>query len=91
VADPVAVNYRKADIPARQRAMLAFAMKVASGSVAVDETDCATLREHGFSAEDNCDVGALASFLALSNRMANMIPMRRSDGFYLLRRVPKDR
>src|SRR5512145_1385507 len=30
VADQVAVNYRKADIPPRQKAMLAFAMKVAT-------------------------------------------------------------
>src|SRR3977135_3137998 len=39
VADQVAVNYRKADIAARQRAMLDFAMKVALDSGAVGEAD----------------------------------------------------
>ena len=39
VADQVAVNYRKADITPRQRAMLAFAMKVAVDSAAIDDAD----------------------------------------------------
>ena len=47
VADQVAVNYRKADISPRQKAMLAFAMKVAMRSVDVDDDDFATLRSHG--------------------------------------------
>ncbi len=89
VADQVAVNYRKADISPRQRAMLAFAMKVAVNSVAIDDADFAALREHGFSDEDIWDVGAIAAFFALSNRMANMISMRPNDEFYLLGRVPR--
>ena len=48
LADQVAVNYRKADISQRQRAMLAFAMKMAVNSVAFDDADFTTLREHGF-------------------------------------------
>src|SRR5213075_1332159 len=39
VADQVAVNYRKADITPRQRAMLAFAIKVAVDSAAIDDAD----------------------------------------------------
>src|SRR3954463_7513401 len=41
VADQVAVNYRKADITPRQKAMLAFAVKVATNSVAIDDADFA--------------------------------------------------
>ena len=89
VADQVAVNYRKADISARQRAMLAFAMKVAVNSVAIDDADFTALREHGFTDEDIWDIGAIAAFFALSNRMANMISMRPNDEFYLLGRVPR--
>src|SRR5512132_1461152 len=55
VADQVAVNYRKAEISPRQRAMLAFAIKVALRSVEIDDTDFATLAEHGFSDEDAWD------------------------------------
>ena len=89
VADQVAVNYRKADITPRQRAMLAFAMKVAVDSAAIDDADFTALRAHGFSDDDIWDIGAIAAFFALSNRMANMIAMRPNDEFYLLGRVPR--
>src|SRR6476660_2503263 len=89
VADQVAVNYRKADITPRQKAMLAFALKVATCSQELDDGDFAALREHGFSDEDIWDVGAISAFFALSNRMANMISMRPNDEFYLLGRVPR--
>jgi uncharacterized peroxidase-related enzyme len=89
VADQVAVNYRKADITPRQRAMLAFAIKVAVDSAAIDDADFAGLRAHGFSDEDIWDIGAIAAFFALSNRMANLISMRPNDEFYLLGRVPR--
>jgi uncharacterized peroxidase-related enzyme len=91
VADQVAVNYRKADITARQKAMLAFALKVAANSVAIDDADFAALREHGFSDEDIWDIGAIAAFFALSNRMANLISMRPNDDFYVMGRVPRQR
>jgi len=89
VADQVAVNYNKAEITPRQKAMLDFAMKVATESHTVTEADLAALREAGFSDEDIWDIGAVAAFFALSNRMANMIAMRPNDEFYLLGRVPK--
>ena len=89
VADQVAVNYRKADISPRQRAMLAFAMKVAVQSAAIEDADFAALREHGFTDEDTWDIGAIAAFFALSNRMANMIAMRPNDEFYAMGRIPR--
>ena len=89
VADQVAVNYRKADISERQKAMLAFALKVALNSVEIVDADFDELRHHGFSDEDIWDIGAIAAFFALSNRMANMIAMRPNDEFYTLGRVPK--
>ena len=89
VADQVAVNYNKAEITPRQRAMLDFAMKVATESHAVGDADFAALREAGFSDEDIWDIGAVAAFFALSNRMANMIAMRPNEEFYLLGRQPR--
>ena len=89
LADQVAVNYRKADLSPRQRAMLAFAIKVASDSAAIDDADFDALRAHGFADEDIWDIGAIAAFFALSNRMANMISMRPNDEFYLLGRAPR--
>jgi hypothetical protein len=52
VADQVAINWRKADITPRQRAMLAFAMKVCQRSHEIDDADFAALREHGLDEED---------------------------------------
>ena len=69
--------------------MLAFAVKVAVDSVAIGDADFAALREHGFDDEDIWDIGAIAAFFALSNRMANLLAMRPNDEFHLLGRVPR--
>jgi len=82
LADQLAINYRKADITPRQRAMLDFAMKVSRQSEAIEETDYARLREHGFDDEDSWDIGAIAAFFCLSNRLANLIGIRPNDEFY---------
>ena len=82
IADQVAVNYRKADITPRQTAMLDFAMKVSQASATVGEADFANLATHGFSDEDAWDIGAIAAFFALSNRMANLTSMRPNDEFF---------
>jgi len=89
IADQIAVNYRKADLSARQRAMLDFAMQVALRSDTVDEESLETLRAHGFSSDDAWDIAAIAAFFAMSNRLANVTNMRPNDEFYLLGRVPK--
>ena len=89
VADQVAVNHRKADIPPRQRAMLDFAMKVCTASHEVEEADFEALRPHGFSDEDIWDIAAITAFFGLSNRMANVIGMRPNDEFFLMGRMPR--
>ncbi|NSX05178.1 peroxidase-related enzyme [Cupriavidus gilardii] len=89
LADQIAVNYRKADLPPRQRAMLDFAMKVCQASHEIDEADFDALRPHGFSDEDAWDIAAITAFFGLSNRMANTIGMRPNDEFFLMGRVPK--
>jgi len=89
VADQVAVNYRKADITPRQKAMLAFALKVAQKSAEIVDEDFVALRAQGFSDEDIWDIGAIAAFFALSNRMANLIAMRPNDEFHVLGRIPR--
>jgi uncharacterized peroxidase-related enzyme len=91
VADQVGVNYLKADISARQRAMLAFALKVAEKSSEIVDADYAALRAHGFDDEDIWDIGNISAFFCLSNRMANLISLRPNDEFYLLGRVPKSK
>ena len=89
VADQVAVNYRKADISPRQRAMLDFALKVCQQSAELEEADFAALHAHGFDDEDIWDIGAITAFFGLSNRLANLGDMMPNPEFYLMGRVPK--
>lgn len=86
LADQVAINYRKADITPRQKAMLAFSMKLSGDSASVNDADLLVLTEHGFSQEDIWDIGAITAFFALSNRMANFTSMRPNDEFYRMGR-----
>ncbi len=89
IADQIAVNYLKADITPRQRAMLDFAMKVCREAEQIAEDDFTVLAGHGFSDDDIWDIAAIASFFALSNRMAHFTGMRANPEFYLMGRVPK--
>ncbi len=91
VADQVAVNYRKADITPRQRAMLDFAMKVCLHSAEIEEADFEALHMHGFDDEDIWDIAAITAFFGLSNRVANMSSMMPNPEFYLMGRVPRQK
>jgi len=86
IADQVAVNYLKADITPRQKAMLDFAMKVSNDSKSIRGEDFGPLRHHGFSDEDIWDIAGITAFFALSNRMANFTSMRPNDEFYAMGR-----
>jgi uncharacterized peroxidase-related enzyme len=89
IADQVAVNYRKADLKPRERAMLDFAVKVAESSHAIDDADYEGLKRHGFSDDDAWDVAAIAAMFAMSNRLANAFSIRPNDEFYAMGREPR--
>ena len=89
VADQVAVNWRKADITPRQRAMLDFAMKVCEEAHGIGDADFETLQAHGFDDEDAWDIAAITAFFGLSNRMASFAGMQPNPEFYLMGRVPR--
>ncbi len=89
IADQIATDWTKADLSQRQRAMLAFASKVARQANAVNDADLDALYAVGFSREDVWDIGAIAAFFALSNRMAGLLRMMPNPEFYMLGRVPK--
>ena len=91
VADQVAVNYRKADITPRQRAMLDFAMKVCLRSHEIDDADFEALHPHGFDDEDIWDIAAITAFFGLSNRLASFSGMHPNPEFYLMGRLPREK
>ncbi|MBV6271738.1 peroxidase-related enzyme [Alcaligenaceae bacterium CGII-47] len=88
IADQLAINYRKANINARQMAMLDFAMKVSLDAQDIGEDDYQALYPHGFNDEDIWDIAAISAFFGLSNRLVNFASMRPNDEFYLMGRVP---
>jgi uncharacterized peroxidase-related enzyme len=89
IADQIAVNYSKAEITPRQRAMLDFAMKVSRSAETVSDQDFVEVSSHGFSDDDIWDITAISAFFALSNRMANVTNMKPNDEFYMMGRLPK--
>ena len=91
VADQVAVNWRRADITPRQRAMLDFAMKVCERSHEIDDSDFAPLHAHGFDDEDIWDIAAITAFFGLSNRLASFSGMQPNPEFFLMGRLPREK
>lgn len=89
LADQVAANWRKADITPRQKAMLAYALKVSQSAWEVGDDDFAGLRTHGLSDDDIWDIGSISAFFGLSNRLVNMGSIRTNEEFYLMGRLPK--
>lgn len=86
IADQVAINYRKADISPRQKAMLDFAIKVSQRAQEVGDADLETLQAHAFTEEDIWDIAAISAFFGLSNRLANVTNMRPNEEFYAMGR-----
>ena len=86
IADQVAINYKKADISERQKAMIKFALKVTDDSKSISDEDFEYLSDNGFSEDDIWDIAAITAFFGLSNRMANFTSMRPNPEFYKMGR-----
>lgn len=86
LADQIATNYRRAEITPRQRAILDYALKVAIDSARISEEDWQPLFQHGLTQDDIWEIGAIAAFFAMSNRLANMSALRPNDEFYTMGR-----
>jgi uncharacterized peroxidase-related enzyme len=86
IADQVAVNWRKADLTDRQRAMLVYAEKIALDAQSVTGDDHEALRAAGFDADEIWDIGAIAAFFGMSNRLVNAADIRPNDEFYMMGR-----
>ena len=86
IGDQVAINWRKADLSQRQRAMLEASLKLARTPELFGEADVQALERHGFDQEDVWDIGAITALFALSNRMAQLSDMRPNPEFFTLGR-----
>ena len=86
IADQLAINPWKADLSERERQMIDFALKVAGDSAQIIDGDLDAMRAHGFTDDEIWDIGAIAAFFAMSNRLANLSSMRPNDEFYAMAR-----
>lgn len=90
IADQLAIDYRKAGLEPRLRAMLDYAVKLALRPAEVDDDDLERLRHAGFGDEEIWDIGSITALFALSNRLAHLLALRPNPEFYVMGRVPKD-
>ncbi|WP_137180117.1 peroxidase-related enzyme [Roseomonas sp. AR75] len=81
ISELVAANWRKARLPARQRAMLDYATKVAATSHLVSAADRDAVLAAGFTQDELWDIGAIAAFFSMSNRLANAMDLQPNRDF----------
>lgn len=86
LGEMMAMNWRAADLPARQRAMLDFAVKLTEEPAKMVEEDRQALRDAGFSDRDIWDIAATAAFFNMSNRLAAAIDMRPNAEYHAMAR-----
>lgn len=90
LADQLTVNHLTAPLGERQRLMLDFAVHVGLERGGLDSDWQARLQTVGFSLDDIWDIGAIAAFFGLSNRLVSMAGTPPNAEFYLMGRLPRD-
>ncbi|APZ53049.1 peroxidase-related enzyme [Salipiger abyssi] len=82
LGEMLVMNWRVADLPYRQRAMLSFAEKMTKSSAEIAEYDREALRDAGFSERDIWDIANVAAFFNMTNRVASATDMRPNDEYH---------
>jgi uncharacterized peroxidase-related enzyme len=84
----IAQNWRAANLPAKQQAMLTFVEKLTQSPAKIDDADRAALRSAGFSDRDIWDISATAAFYNMSNRLAAATDMKPNSEYHFMARGP---
>ena len=82
LGEQLVMNYRSANLDARQKAMLDFASFMTESSQDIEEADRAALRAVGFSDRDIWDISAVAGFFNMTNRIASATDMRPNTQYH---------
>jgi uncharacterized peroxidase-related enzyme len=90
LGEVIAQNYRAADLPPRQKAMLDFAVKLTEVPDKIEEEDRERLRKAGFGDRDIWDIAAVAAFYNMSNRLAAAVDMRPNREYHYMVRGAAD-
>ena len=86
IADQVAINPAKATLSQRERDIVNFALHVATDSATITDAEIDDMRAKGFTDDEIWDIGAIAAFFALSNRLANFAGISPNAEFYAMGR-----
>ena len=86
LGEMMAFNYRVAELPPRQRAMLDFALKLTEAPYEVSEADRDGLRTVGFTDADIFDICEVAGFFNYTNRVAHGVDMIPNVEYHTLAR-----
>lgn len=89
LADQIAINYHHAPLTDKQKAMLAFAIKLSRTPEDITDDDYTQLKTHGYDDDDILDIAGITAFFGLSNRIAIITNMQANNEFYTLARVPR--
>ncbi len=91
LADQVAVNHRVAGLSERHIVMLDFAMHCGLEVGELTDEWQTRLLEVGFTQDDIWDIGAIAAFFGMSNRLVTLAGTPPNEEFYLMGRVPREK
>jgi uncharacterized peroxidase-related enzyme len=84
MGEMIAQNYRAAPLPARQKAILDFAVKLTEQPDKIDEADREALRRAGLTDRDIWDIAAVTGFFNMSNRIAAATDMRPNREYHYM-------
>jgi len=76
------MNYRAARLSKRERAMLDFAVKLTAEPWQIEDADRRILRDTGFTDRDIWDIGSVAAFFNMTNRVASATDMRPNSVYH---------
>lgn len=82
LGEMMVMNYRVADLPAKQKAMLDFAVRLTEAPAKIEEADRQALRDAGFTDRDIWDIASVAGFFNMSNRVAAASDMRPNPEYH---------
>lgn len=80
--DLIAHNYRRADLTARERAILDFAVRMTTDAHTMSPTDLEPLRAVGLGDEAIFEVAQVAAMFNFTNRLGNALGWRPNERYY---------
>ena len=86
LGERLVINWRTAELPADERAMLAFAHKLTVTPQEMEEGDRQALRDAGWSERAIMDIASVAAFFNMTNRVAAAIEMEPNAEYHAMGR-----